>query len=325
MWLPVAVVVMVLTLFQTSKGCRSGLRSGTRYVSGKFNSLKMSVGQVPTKVLQVVDTDTTLRNVHYFDSGYGATTSLPPLLIIGGTAQTIDTFSPHINQIAKTRRLIIPELRGQGRTELDPTKCSLAQLTNDLHSILDVLDVRSADLAGFSFGGRVAMAFAAHNSALVRKLSTTAIPLTRPALGRIVLESWMDGLKRGNMRECAWSFIINGYSDAFLERNAERLALYVDMVATSNDPQKVYNLIYHSGKGGEDDPYSVSQCVDKIKCPTLVIGATQDRIAGVEPVRQLARRIAGSEYVEMNTGHLAPFEEPLVWRKHLLDFMNKPL
>lgn len=306
--------------------CRNGLWCTPIRFNSKFNSLKMSIGQVQPSILNVRDHDDSVKPVYYLDRSNSQDAALPPLVVLGGTAQTIDTYAPHINQIAKTRRLIIPELRGQGRTELDPLGCSLLQLTDDLSNILDGLGVEQVDLSGFSFGGRVALAYAAHNPHRVRKLAVTAIPLTRPVLGKLVLESWMDGLKRGNIRECAWSFLINGYSNDFLERNADRLPLYVDMVAMSNDPHKVYNLIYHSGKAtDQDDPFSIPHCADHIRCPTLVIGAAQDRIAGVEPVRQLARRIAGSEYVEMNTGHLAPFEDPLVWRRHLLDFMNKPL
>lgn len=124
------------------------------------------------------------------------------------------------------------------------------------------------------------------------------------------------------MKECAWSFIINGYSPAFLERNAERMPLYVDMVAGSNDPSKVYDLISQSAKTSPGDEYGIPHCAKLIRCPTQVIGASHDRIAGVEPVKQLAQAIHGATYLEMNTGHLAPFEEPLIWRKHLLEFMS---
>ena len=132
-----------------------------------------------------------------------------------------------------------------------------------------------------------------------------------------------DGLSRGNMRECAWSFIINGYSKEFLEKNYERLSLYVDMIVQANDPTKVFNLIHQSAKTFPGDPYAIPQCAEKIQCPTQVIAAKQDRIAGFEPVHQLAQHISQCEYIEMNTGHLAPFENPLVWRKHLMDFMNR--
>ena len=61
--------------------------------------------------VRVLDVDNQYRSVSLID--IGTDTSLPPLVIIPGTAQTAATFSPHLRQIAKTRRLIIPEIRSQ--------------------------------------------------------------------------------------------------------------------------------------------------------------------------------------------------------------------
>jgi len=305
-------------------GARDIFKSGAESTSKNFtasarHTFKIATGSVPALKLHLTE-DGGSKHVYYLDKGTDK--EHPPLVLLAGTAQTIDTYTPHINQISKTRRLIIPELRGQGRTELNPEVCTIEQQVQDLDLILTKLGIENVHLSGFSFGGRVAIAFAAHRPHMVSKLSLTAIPLTRPPLGKVVLESWMDGLRRGNMRECAWSFIINGYSNAFLARNAERMGMYVDMVENSNDPAKVYHLMTQSSKLSVGDLYSIAHCASLVRCPTQVIAATEDRIAGLEPVRQLAAAIPHAQYVEMNTGHLAPFEEPLLWRRHLMQFMN---
>ena len=290
-----------------------------RLTSGVSHKFKITTGSLAVSTLALTENGES-KLVYYIDKG-GDTTK-PPLVLLAGTAQTIDTYTPHINQISKGRRLIIPELRGQGRTELDSSICTIEQQVYDLEQILLKLGIENIHLSGFSFGGRVALAFAAHKPHMVSKLSITAIPLIRPALGKVVLESWMDALQRGCMRESAWAFVINGYSSKFLERNAERISLYVDMVTNSNDPTKVYNLMSQSGKHIPGSVYSIPHCAGLVCCPTQVIAASEDRIAGLEPVRQLAAAIKDSQYAEMHTGHLAPFEEPLVWRRHLMDFMN---
>lgn len=314
------VLFYQMSLFVTVRSFGKSTKLVSARHMSKFNTLKMTNGQVPVSTLSVLE-DNALRNVYYIDKGED--TNNPPLVLIAGTAQTIDTFTPHINQISKTRRLIIPELRGQGRTELNAEHCTIEQQVKDITTILNKMNIDTIHLGGFSFGGRVAMAYAAHCPDRVKLLSITAIPFTRPIMGKIILDSWMDGLSRGNMRECAWSFIINGYSKEFLEKNYERLSLYVDMIVQANDPTKVFNLIHQSAKTFPGDPYAIPQCAEKIQCPTQVIAAKQDRIAGFEPVHQLAQHISQCEYIEMNTGHLAPFENPLVWRKHLMDFMNR--
>lgn len=295
---------------------------GRKFTTATHNTFKISARSIPVATLPVLEKGEP-KLVYYIDKG--SNRDKPPLVLLAGTAQTIDTYAPHINQISKFRRLIIPELRGQGRTQLDPTVCTIEQQVHDLESILTKLGVPNVHLSGFSFGGRVALAFAAHRPHMVSRLSLTAIPLVRPPLGKVVLESWMDGLKRGNMRECAWSFIINGYSNSFLTKNAERMSMYADMVANSNDPLKVYHLMTQSSKTAPGDIYSIPHCAGLIRCPTQVIAAREDRIAGLEPVQHLAAATPHAQYVEMSTGHLAPFEEPLIWRKHLLDFMNQSI
>jgi len=320
MWTRVSFNQTLITRCATGEVC--GLLSVRRkFTTVTHHKFKVAAELVPVNTLPLLEKGES-KLVYYIDKGDHQ--DKPPLVLLAGTAQTIDTYTPHINQISKSRRLIIPELRGQGRTQLDPTQCTIEQQVYDLENILTKLGINNVHLSGFSFGGRVALAFAAHRPDMVSRLSLTAIPLVRPPLGKVVLESWMDGLKRGNMRECAWSFIINGYSNVFLTKNAERLSMYVDMVADSNEPSKVFQLMTQSSKTAPGDVYSIPHCAELVRCPTQVIGASEDRIAGLEPVKQLAADIPHAQYVEMNTGHLAPFEQPLVWRKHLMDFMNAP-
>ena len=140
------------------------------------------------KQLDLVDVDFVKRKVFYMDIG---TDSLkPPLVILCGTAQTVNTFSPHFRQISKERRLIIIELRCQGMTELLSEYGTIDQHVKDFHEIIvGHLGLNQIHLAGFSFGGRVSLAIAAMHPELVGRLSVTGVPLERPALGKLC---WND-------------------------------------------------------------------------------------------------------------------------------------
>ena len=155
-----------------------------------------------------------------------------PLMIIPGTGQTVNTFRTHLLKLSRHRRLIIPELRGQGRTELDSERATMPQHVTDVANIAAALNLekvntqsfytcnftynltchrliwpclyRKVDLCGFSFGGRVALSVAAHHPHLVNKLSLTGVPLARPNLGKLVLKTWTECLSDGNLRSCAW-------------------------------------------------------------------------------------------------------------------------
>jgi pimeloyl-ACP methyl ester carboxylesterase len=121
-----------------------------------------------------------------------------------GTAQTIKSFSPHYKQFSRFARLVIPEMRCQGTTELISCNSTMRQLVIDLDLILKEMNITKCNIVGFSFGGRVALAMAASNPHTIQRLSITGVPLVRPALGNTILNSWkeasQEAVKSGNLR-----------------------------------------------------------------------------------------------------------------------------
>ena len=63
--------------------------------------------------------------------------------------------------------------------------------------------------------------------------------------------------------------------------------------------------------------------LDKILCPTLVIGGDCDRIVGGDASRELADRIKGCElFIYNSLGHAA-YEEAKDFNKRVLDYLSK--
>jgi pimeloyl-ACP methyl ester carboxylesterase len=275
------------------------------------------------KTLDMLDVDGAHKKVYYVDEGPPADLHVDvPLVIIGGTAQTANTFLSHIQAIRKKRRLVIIEMRGQGQTNLDSTRCTMQQLVEDFSVILSKLNISSVHLAGFSFGGRVALAFAATHPEIVTKLSITGVATLRPFLGKMILNSWTDALSRGNMRECAWSFLINGYSESFLNKHQSKIMPYLDLIISGNKQERLYDLLRCSHVTNDDDPFSVKRSAERVKCPVQIIAERYDRIAGHYEVLGLSEIISNSSCATFDTGHLVPFEDPVAWRKSILDFFN---
>ena len=88
------------------RSIRYGLRDSLqrRYVSDLNDSLDDFI-----RYAKIKDNDGAIRSMRYLDIGDDR--NKPAIIILGGTAQTISTFNPHVRPISKTRRLIIPELR----------------------------------------------------------------------------------------------------------------------------------------------------------------------------------------------------------------------
>src|SRR5438128_623148 len=88
----------------------------------------------------------------YF-SGRG---SGPPLLLVHGLMVSGEMFQPVIEQLATRHRVIVPDLRGHGRSRGLPPPYTAAQLASDLARLLDHLGIDSTAVLGYSQGGAIA-------------------------------------------------------------------------------------------------------------------------------------------------------------------------
>lgn len=311
---------MQIKLFSSQAGA---LRKGLGVTRMRPGS---SQGQ--PKYMELQDVDGLYRKVHIIDMP-GDAPHAKTLVILGGAAQTLFSWMPHYRDLLKGRRLIIPEMRCQGKTELLAGHATIPELVGDFRNLMQALDIEKTDLAGFSYGGRVALGVAAHAPELVNKISVTGVAMDRGGLGNCILESWKVAFKNNNMEEAAWSFVLNGYSAKFLEENEDKIRTHVDMVCKSNDVRKLASLYTH--KMEDTDPYSLRSCVEllgqgQIKNIQIMAGL-EDRICHVDGTRAISEFLRTNPMIrlrheEMMAGHLLPFEKPRQWRSMLLSFLD---
>lgn len=286
----------------------------------------------------MADIDGVKRGLHIYDQEARNESGHPPLIILSGTAQSIQTWAPHVNHFSKNRRLIIPELRGQGATELLSKHGDLNQQIQDLHELTRCLglteigkltfwshycsNTSASDIVGFSFGGRAGIGLASKWPRLVNKLSITGVPLVRPVLGKLILQSWKESLQSNNPKAAAWSCIINGCSPEFLTKYERAVPDLVTGILHNNDTKRMCDLISHATSPGAE--LITKEHAQHVLCPTQVIASRGDRLAGMGSEKDLADAIRNSIYHEISgiCGHMSPFEQPVQWRNLILDFMG---
>src|SRR3989442_5140908 len=116
-------------------------------------------GQPPRSVAAPIREDSVrLGNLvqHYHRSGQGS-----PLLLIHGLTNTWRVWRPHVEALATTHDLIIPDLRGHGDTPNPASTLTPMQVARDMLALLDAIGIKQVQVAGFSFGGHVALRMAA--------------------------------------------------------------------------------------------------------------------------------------------------------------------
>ncbi|QIP13785.1 alpha/beta hydrolase [Spirosoma aureum] len=94
-----------------------------------------------------------------------------PIVLLHGAYYTIDlNWGRLIPELSKTRKVIAIEMQGHGHTPFSDRKLSRTTLASDVESVMDYLNIDSADIVGYSFGGSVAYQFAIQSPERLRKL-----------------------------------------------------------------------------------------------------------------------------------------------------------
>jgi pimeloyl-ACP methyl ester carboxylesterase len=301
-----------------------------------FSSQVLHKQPIPFQWVSIQDVDRIPRKLRYYDSEIcppSPSSQQLPVVILCGTAQSIQTWSSHLRYFSSLTRFVIPELRCQGSTELLSSSSSLSQHVEDLYQFLQLKELKKINLIGFSLGGRVGLAFASRYPDYVNKLSITGVPLTRPPLGHLILQSWKEGLDQKNYHATAWSCILNGFSTNFLIKNSKMVPTLVNNVLENNNMENLRDLLTNTlidtssssmNKSSPSHQQYLERYLKQLSCPIQVICGQEDRIAGSGSEKELASMVPFGCYVEIpDCGHLVPFEKPVVWRKTIVDFMMK--
>ncbi len=99
-----------------------------------------------------------------------ASASVPPLVLLQHFRGNLDNWDPAlIDALAATREVILFDNTGVGLSS-GTVPSSVAQMARDAIAFLDALEVKQADLLGFSLGGFAAQELALIRPALVRRL-----------------------------------------------------------------------------------------------------------------------------------------------------------
>lgn len=265
-------------------------------------------------------------------------------------AQSIESWEHHIPTLCREREVLVYECRGQG--PYPPPSFSLLDDTDDdpyrnvtLPYHADGFErvvsrtfphSQKVDVAGFSFGGRVALASALLHPGRIRRLHLSGVGAHRDRYAEVVLDSWRDILGRNGgdqtfrLKSFGWSILLATYSDSFLaERGADVVSDWVERIERLNTVEGLRALMEQAQEsGGEWDVLPMAERLAAsggvVPRERLVVGS-HDRLATVEAVRKLNDVLGwGDDAVGVfkGCGHAVIMEEARLWREDLLSFLD---
>lgn len=264
----------------------------------------------------------------------------PPLVVCVGTAQTAASWEHHFvvqPPLSFGRDVLIYQAAGLGLNFQTNTDVSLRTQAAKLVAAIRIAfpdtvadGGATVDLAGFSLGGRIAMAVACEYPDMIRKLHLTGVSLERSDFGHLQLMAWRDHLRCNNLRAFSWSAVLASYSPAFLRRNELRLPTWIEQGVCENHTTAGLLALFEQAHD-ETGPWSVSGMAERLansannnskRKGQLLVGE-YDLMSPVEHVEALAAVLKwDAPTVIPSAGHCVPMEEPRAWREHLLQYLN---
>ena len=217
-------------------------------------------------------------------------------------------------------RTVVWDNRGTGNSDVPEGPYSMVSMARDLDTILDEVDVDEAHLVGASMGGMIAMQYALEYdrvASLTLLCTTPGGPESVP-VPEETAQQMFDVPDELDEREAIRQKMAPAMSDGFRSTNDSLIEQIVDWRLETDAPEKA-----RVWQAAAVESFDVSDRLDDIDVPTLVVHGTADRVVPFENGELLAEGIPNVEFVAVDGGsHLFFIEDPETVTRHLEEFLD---
>lgn len=241
-----------------------------------------------------------------------------PVVLIHGVGLNKEMWGGQIVGLVPHFQVIAYDMLGHGASPRPQPGIGLEGYAEQLHELLEHLQVTQTIVVGFSMGGLVARAFTLHYPQRTQALVILNSVFRRSEQQRAsVVERTRQAAEHGpdaNAQEALSRWFSREYQAA----NPAQIAAIRQTLA-SNDPLgylTAYELFATQDMYRADD-------LTSIKVPTLVATGELDPGSTPEMARQLAAQIADAQVVVLKEQrHMMPVESPRLVNQMLLNFLQ---
>ncbi len=235
--------------------------------------------------------------VYYEAAGEGA-----PLLLLhyfGGCAQS---WRPHVEELAQHHRLIVPDLRGHGRSTNPSGQFTHRQAARDIFALLDGLGIERVKAMGMSSGGMTLLHMATQQPERIEAMVLIGATSHFPEQARAIMRRAVpDSLSAAELEE--WG------------------------ACSSRGSVQTREVIgqFRRMKGSYDDMNFTASYLSTITARTLIVHGDRDEFFPVRiPVEMYAAVPEAYLWVIPNGGHIPIFgDQAEAFRNRALAFLGE--
>ena len=196
-----------------------------------------------------------------------------------------------------------------------PQDYTVDDMSQELMRALDILNITDADFFGTSQGGMMAQYIAINRPDLLRRLVLASTSSRPGECSEGVITNWIKLALDRDVESLCTEFVNDLYSEAFAKRFS-RLVVNMHSDCTEQELDRFVAL----AKAGEN--FDVYDDLEKIKCPTLVLGAKNDKVLTGQASLDIAQKIGADVYMYGEPYGHAVYDEARDFKKRIFSFLN---
>jgi pimeloyl-ACP methyl ester carboxylesterase len=273
------------------------------------------IDSVPTQKIRVGDMDIAYKQ-------FGKGDLVNPIVLITGLGGTMDIWSPYlIDQLSKSnnnRTVIIFDNRGAGESTAGTKDFSINQFANDTVGLLDALNIKKADILGWSMGSFIAQEVAYKNPQRVGSLILYASSCGGP---NAVLPSseviQVFSNKSLTPQQLGQKIIPLMFPSDWSKVNPNYLNYFpIPKENISSEVLQKQNLAIMNWKGD-------CNALSNITSPTLVIVGTDDEFTPPKNSLNIVDKIPGVWFIQIrDAGHGLMYQYPQLFDNVVMMFLD---
>ena len=224
---------------------------------------------------------------------------------------------PWLRELSRDHTLVRYDERGCGLSDREVEDLSFERWVEDLEAVVDAAGLERFPLLGMSQGGPVGIAYAARHPERVSRIvlyGSYAVGWRHRAdpefrrLEEALLQLMADGWGRDNpaFRQVFTSlFLPDGTS--------EQAQWFNDLQRETTSPHIAVRLEKEFGR------IDVSDLLDRVRCPVLVVHAEDDQVIPFESGRRMAAALPDARFVALDGHNHVLLEEEPAWERFLAE------
>ncbi|HMB47302.1 MAG TPA: alpha/beta fold hydrolase [Afifellaceae bacterium] len=242
----------------------------------------------------------------------------PWLILSNSLATDHRMWSPQLETLTRTHRVLRYDTRGHGASSATPAPYALTDLVSDVIGLMDGLEIENASFMGLSLGGITALGLALDHSDRIERIICCDARADAP---EIYQQIWPANIARA--REAGMDALVEPTLDRWFSEPFRTNPDSAQVLEATGDMIRATSVEGYVGCASALMGLDYLPRLPEIATPALFVVGETDPAAPADVMKTMAEKTPGADYVLIpEAAHLSNLERPDLFNKAVRDWLD---